>query len=189
MLGVTLHSFDVIEALGLDRPILVGHSMGGMIAAEMAAVAPREVERLGLIAPAGLWLDDHPVPDLFSKLPHELPALLFHDPQFGERVLTAGADFDDPKFLEAFIIRNTRQLAMAGKLLFPIPERGLAERLYRIRARTVLVWGESDQVIPPAHGEAFRQGIAGAELIRIPAAGHMVIIEQPEAVVAALDRL
>jgi pimeloyl-ACP methyl ester carboxylesterase len=78
---------------------------------------------------------------------------------------------------------------MAGKLLFPIPERGLAERLYRIRARTVLVWGECDQVIPPAHGEAFRQGIAGAELIRIPAAGHMVIIEQPEAVVAALDRL
>jgi pimeloyl-ACP methyl ester carboxylesterase len=189
MLGVTLHSFDVIEALGLDRPILVGHSMGGMIAAEMAAVAPREVEHLGLIAPAGLWLDEHPVPDLFSKLPHELPALLFHDPQFGERVLTAGADFDDPKFLEAFIIRNTRQLAMAGKLLFPIPERGLAERLYRIRARTVLVWGECDQVIPPAHGEAFRQGIAGAELIRIPAAGHMVIVEQSEAVVAALDRL
>lgn len=189
MLSVTLHTFDVIGTLGLARPILVGYSMGGMIAAEMAAVAPREVERLGLIAPAGLWLDDHPVPDLFSKLPHELPALLFHDAQFGERVLTAGADFDDPKFLEAFIIRNTRQLAMAGKLLFPIPDRGLAERLYRIRARTVLVWGDSDRVIPPAHGEAFRQAIARAELIRIPAAGHMIIVEEPEAVVAALARL
>ena len=189
MLAVTLHSFDVIDALGLNRPILVGHSMGGMIAAEMAAVAPREVERLGLIAAAGLWLDEHPVPDLFSKLPHELPALLFHDPEFGERVMTAGADFDDPKFLEAFIIRNTRQLAMAGKLLFPIPDRGLAERLYRIRARTVLVWGESDRVIPPAHGEAFRQAIIGAELVRIPAAGHMAIVEQPDAVVAALARI
>jgi pimeloyl-ACP methyl ester carboxylesterase len=189
MLAVTLHSFDVVDALGLDRPMLVGHSMGGMIAAEMATVAPREVERLGLIAAAGLWLDKHPVPDLFSKLPHELPALLFHDPDFGERVLTAGADFDDPKFLEGFIIRNTRQLAMAGKLLFPIPERGLAERLYRIRARTVLIWGESDRVIPPAHGEALRQAIAGAELICIPAAGHMVIVEQPEAVAAALGRL
>jgi pimeloyl-ACP methyl ester carboxylesterase len=189
MLAVTLHAFDVVDALGLDRPMLVGHSMGGMIAAEMAAVAPREVERLGLVAPAGLWLDNHPVPDLFSKLPDELPALLFHDPEFGERVMTAGADFDDPKFLEAFIIRNTRQLGMAGKLLFPIPERGLAERLYRIRARTVLIWGESDRVIPPAHGEAFRQAIAAAELIRIPAAGHMVIVEQPEAVVSALARL
>ena len=163
--------------------------MGGMIAAEMAAVAPREIERLGLIAAAGLWLDEHPVPDLFSKLPHELPALLFHDPEFGERVLTAGADFDDPKFLEAFIIRNTRQLAMAGKLLFPIPDRGLGERLYRIRAKTAVIWGESDRVIPPAHGEAFRQSIVGAELVCVPAAGHMVIVERPEAVVAALARL
>jgi pimeloyl-ACP methyl ester carboxylesterase len=189
MLAVTLHSFDVVDALRLDRPILVGHSMGGMIAAEMATVAPREVERLGLVAAAGLWLDEYPVPDLFSKLPHELPALLFHDPEFGERVMTAGADFDDPKFLEAFIIRNTRQLAMAGKLLFPIPERGLADRIYRIRAKAVVIWGESDRVIPPAHGEAFCQAIPGAELVRIPAAGHMVIVEQPEAVVTALARL
>src|ERR1700757_1987529 len=97
MLDVTLHSFDVIDALGLARPILVGHSMGGMIAAEMAAISPREVERLGLIAPAGLWLDAHPVPDMFSTLPHELPALLFHDPAFGEQAMAAGGDLDDPK--------------------------------------------------------------------------------------------
>ena len=189
MLAVTLHSFDVVDALGLDRPILVGHSIGGMIAAEMAAVAPREVERLGLIAPSGLWLDDYPVPDIFSKLPHELPALLFFDPEFGARMMAAGGDLDDPKFLEAFIIRNTRQLAMASKLLFPIPERGLAERLYRIRAKTLLVWGEEDRLIPPAHGEAFCKGIAGAELVRLAAAGHMVLVEQPEAVVEALARL
>jgi pimeloyl-ACP methyl ester carboxylesterase len=71
MLDITLHTFDVINALGLERPILVGHSMGVMIAAEMAAIAPHEVERLALIAPAGLWLDDYLVPDVFSKLPHE----------------------------------------------------------------------------------------------------------------------
>jgi len=189
MLDVTLHSFDVLDALGLDRPMLVGHSMGGMIAAEMAAIAPREVDSLALVAPAGLWLDDHPIPDLFSKLPHELPALLFHDPEFGERMMTAGGDLDDPKFLEAFIIRNTRQLAMASKLLFPIPDRGLAERLYRIRAKTVLIWGESDRVISPVYGDAFCRGIVGAEFVRIPAAGHMVIVEQPDAVVTVLSRL
>ena len=163
--------------------------MGGMIAAEMAAVAPREVERLALIAPAGLWLDAHPIPDLFSKLPHELPALLFHDPAFGERMMTAGGNLDDPKFLEAFIIRNTRQLAMAGKLLFPIPDRGLGERLYRIRAKTVLIWGDSDRTIPPAHGDEFCRCIADGGLVRIPSAGHMVIVEQPDAVVDALVRL
>ena len=62
MLDFTLHTWDVVEALGLSRPILVGHSMGGMIAAEMAALAPNDVSRLALIAPAGLWLDDHPDP-------------------------------------------------------------------------------------------------------------------------------
>ncbi|HJU18731.1 MAG TPA: alpha/beta fold hydrolase [Stellaceae bacterium] len=189
MLAIALHGFDVIEALGLDRPILVGHQMGGMIAAEMAAIVPREVERLGLIAPAGLWLDAYPVPDLFAQLPHELPALLFHDPALGERILAASGDLDDPKRLEAFLIRNARQLAMASKLLFPIPERGLAERLYRIRARTIIIWGEEDRLIPSAHGEAFRRAIAGAELVRLPAAGHMVAVEQPEAVAAALARL
>jgi pimeloyl-ACP methyl ester carboxylesterase len=138
-LAITLHSFDVIEALGLTRPYLVGHSMGGMIAAEMAAVAPHDVKRLGLIAPAGLWLDDHPIPDLFATLPHELPELLFHDPALGERLMAPDGDLDNPKLLEAFMIRNARQLTMASKLLFPVPDRGLAERLYRIRARTVIV--------------------------------------------------
>jgi pimeloyl-ACP methyl ester carboxylesterase len=189
LLAVTLHSFDVLDALGFDRPTLVGHSMGGMIAAEMAALAPREVERLGLIAPMGLWLDAHPLPDLFSTLPHELPALLFHDPEFGERMMTAGRDLADPKVLEAFVIGHARQRAMASKLLFPLPDRGLSERLYRVRAKTVIIWGEDDRLIPPAYGEAFCRGIAGAELITVPAAGHMVIVEQPEAVVAALARL
>jgi len=114
---------------------------------------------------------------------------LFHDPAFGERMMTAGGNLDDPKFLEAFIIRNTRQLAMAGKILFPIPDRGLAERLYRIRAKTVLISGESDRVTPPAYGDAFCRGIAGAELVRVALAGHMVIVEQPAAVVDALARL
>jgi pimeloyl-ACP methyl ester carboxylesterase len=189
MLAITLHSFDVIEAIGLARPYLVGHSMGGMIAAEMAAVAPHEVERLGLIAPAGLWLEDHPIPDLFAALPHELPELLFHDPALGERLMAPDGDLDNPKFLEAFMIRNARQLTMASKLLFPVPDRGLAERLYRIRARTVIVWGEDDRMIPPVYGEAFRRGVAGTELVTVPAAGHMVIVEQAESVVAALARL
>ena len=73
MLDVTLHALDVLEALELKKPIVVGHSMGGMIAAEMAAIAHTEIAKLCLLAPAGLWLDDHPVADIFSKLPYELP--------------------------------------------------------------------------------------------------------------------
>ena len=80
-------------------------------------------------------------------------------------------------------------LATASKLLFPIPDRGLDERLYRIRAKTMLIWGDGDRVMPPAYGDAFSRGIAGAELVRIPDAGHMVIVERPHAVVGALLQL
>ena len=97
MLDFTLHTWDVVEALGLKNPILVGHSMGGMIAAEMAAIAPNDVTRLGLICPAGLWLDAYPIPDLFATMPFEMPKLLFHDVEAGTAMLTAGLQLDDPE--------------------------------------------------------------------------------------------
>jgi pimeloyl-ACP methyl ester carboxylesterase len=189
MLDFTLHTWDVIDALGLKDPLLVGHSMGGMIAAEMAAVAPHDVTRLGLIAPAGLWLDDHPIPDLFSTMPYEYPKLLFHNVEQGTALLTAGVALDNPEWLKGFLVTNARQLGMAGRILFPIPERGLAGRLYRIKAKTLLIWGDSDRLIVPAYAHAFKKAIHGAELVAIPEAGHLVTIEKPEQVLAALSRL
>lgn len=189
MLDYTLLGWDLVRAFGVTDPILVGHSMGGMIAAEMAAVAPNDVSRLALIAPAGLWLEDHPIPDMFTLLPYELPAYLFHDVEAGTKLLTAGLKLDDPQFLQDYLVRNARQLGMAGKLLFPIPERGLAQRLYRITSRTVIVWGESDRMIPPVYGLAFEAGIAGARLVNVPEAGHMVTFENPAAIAEAVASL
>jgi len=160
--------------------------MGGMIAAEMAATAPNDVSRLVLIAPAGLWMDDHPIPDIFSLLPFEMPKYLFHDPESGAKLMTSGLKIDDPEFLKTYLVRNARQMGMAGKLLFPIPDRGLADRLYRITAKTVIVWGMSDRLIPPVYGRAFAKAIAGARLIETSEAGHMVILERPAAVAEAV---
>lgn len=189
MLDFTLHSLDVVEALGLKDPILVGHSMGGMIAAEMAALAHNEFSRLGLIASAGLWLDKHPIPDFFAALPFELPPLLFHDVEMGTKLLTAGVSLSDPEWLKGFLVMNARQMGMAGKILFPVPDRGLSERLYRIKAKTLIVWGASDKLIPPAYGDAFKKGIKGAQLTTIPKAGHLVTLEQPDELVSALGYL
>jgi pimeloyl-ACP methyl ester carboxylesterase len=204
MLDFTLWGFDVVDALGLERPLLVGHSLGGMIAAEMAAVCPHDVPRLALIAPVGLWLDDHPLPDPFSLLPFELPPLLFHDPAFGAKLMTggllmeggpAGPDldfaaliqrFEDSAFLQRFLLDQARRLGTAGKIAFPIPERGLAERLYRVAAKTVLIWGESDRMVPLVYAEAFRRLVPHAGLVRIPEAGHMAPYEKPEAVLDAI---
>lgn len=189
MLDITLHYWDVVAALGLKKPIIVGHSMGGMIAAEMAAIAPNDVARLGLIASAGLWDDDHPVADLFSLLPYELPKVLFHNAEAGAAMLTAGRKVDDPNFLQNFLVQNARQLGMAGRLLFPIPDRGLAQRLYRIKAKTQIVWGDSDRMTPPIYARKFKDAIKGAKLTSIPEAGHMVTWEKPAHVVEALKKL
>jgi pimeloyl-ACP methyl ester carboxylesterase len=186
MIDFTLHSWDVVDALGLRDPILVGFSMGGMIASEMAAVAPHDVSRLALIAPAGLWLDEHPLPDVFSMLPFELPKYLFHDEAMGAKAISANIELSDPAFLQTFLVRNARQLGAAGKILFPIPERGLASRLYRIRAKTLLIWGESDRLVPPVYARAFQSSLPCADVVMIPEAGHMVAFEKTAEVSAAI---
>jgi pimeloyl-ACP methyl ester carboxylesterase len=188
MLDFALHGWDVVTSLRLEAPpILVGHSMGGMIAAEMACLAPQRVERLILIASAGLWLDEHPIPDLFSMLPFELAQVLFYDPKMGEAVLTGGVDFTNMKALQDFLVVNARRLGTAGKILFPIPNRRLQKRLYRMNAPTLLVWGRQDKLIPPAYAERFKALLPGESRIAwIDQAGHMVPYEQTAAVAAAI---
>lgn len=189
MLDFTLHTWDVVDRLGIKDPILVGLSMGGMIASEMAAVAPNDVSRLALIASAGLWLDEHPIADIFAMMPYELPGYLFYDAEAGAKLMSAGTNMSDPQFLQAFLVQNARQLGAAGKILFPIPERGLSSRLYRIKAKTVLIWGEGDKLIPPVYAQAFQRGIRSAEVVMIPQAGHVVPFEKPSEVIGAISRL
>lgn len=186
MLDFTLHGWDVVEALGLERPYLVGHSMGGMIAAEMACLNSERVGKLGLISPLGLWLDELPIPDLFAVTPLEIPALLFSDPAEGQRALTAGMDFSDDEALTDFMVGNARRMGTAGKILFPIPNRRLSKRLYRLKAETQLVWGHQDQLVPPNYAKRWQELIPQAKLSMIEGAAHMAPYEQPAAVAEAL---
>ncbi len=80
---------------------------------------------------------------------------MFYDAEAGAKLMSAGTNMSDPKFLQAFLVQNARQLGAAGKILFPIPERGLASRLYRIKAKTMLIWGEGDKLVPPVYAQAF----------------------------------
>ena len=181
MLDFALHGWDVVAALGLERPNIVGHSMGGMIAAEMAAVAPHDLAKLVLVSAAGLWIPEHPIPDIFAFLPHEYAQVLFHDPAAGQALLTGGLDFTNMQALADFYIANSRRMATAGKILFPIPNRRVAKRLYRVTAETLVVWGKQDRLIPPVYGEKWIQLIPDARLVQLDAAGHMLPYEQPRA--------
>lgn len=188
MLDFTLHEFDVLSALGVSQPLLVGHSLGGMIAAEMACLCPDQMAGLVLLAPLGLWLDDAPVADLFSTLPHDLPGLLFHDPAIGTSILTRGADFTDDEAVIEFFVANARRLGTAGKLMFPIPDRRLSKRLYRLRAPTLLVWGDHDRVAPPVYADAWKEQVSGARVVIVAGAGHMLNTEKPKEVAAAVQQ-
>jgi pimeloyl-ACP methyl ester carboxylesterase len=181
MQDFALHGWDVIEGLGIERPHLVGHSLGGMIAAEMAAIAPNDLSKLVLVAAAGLWIPEQPIADLYAMLPHEYPKVLFHDPAQGLALLTGGLDFSNIDVLAEFYIANSRRMGTAGKLLFPIPNRRTSKRLYRIKAETLLVWGKSDVLMPLAYGEKWRELIAGSRLVTIDEAAHMIPYEQPKA--------
>jgi pimeloyl-ACP methyl ester carboxylesterase len=188
MQDFALHGADVVDALGWTsrRPHLIGHSMGAMIATEMMAMAPSAFGRLVLIDAAGLWLDEHPIPDLFALLPFEFPALLFHDAEAGAALLTGGTDFRDDEAVKEFLIANSRRLGTAGKILFPIPDRHVAKRLYRVRTRTLVVWGESDRFTPVVYGHEWVRRLPDARLVEIEGAGHMAPYERPDEVSAAV---
>ena len=192
MQDFALHGWDVATEMGLlgggdaGGLHLMGHSMGGMIAAEMAALAPQSVARMALLCPAGMWLGDHPIPDIFAMLPYQLAEVLFADPNVGEEVLTGGADFSDNETLTRFMVARARQQGMAGKILFPIPNRRFSERAYRVTVPTLLVWGQQDRLIPPAYADAWQAALPDATVELVDGAGHMLPYEQSAAVVAAV---
>ncbi len=180
------HCFDVMEALGLERPYVVGESLGGWIAAEMAALRPKEISRLALAAPIGLWRDAAPVVDIFGYTTHELVPFLFHDTTCpaAQMMLGVGAmlsDKDDRTEAQVeFLLALGRGFKTAAKFLFPIPDRGLERRLHRITAPTLVVWGTEDRLVQPLYGKIFVEKIRGARLLTIPKAGHLICAEQPE---------
>jgi pimeloyl-ACP methyl ester carboxylesterase len=189
MLDFALHGWDVVLALGLkdERPVLVGHSLGGMIAAEMACLAPDALATLVLVDPFGLWLDDEPIPDIFSFLPFEFGDYLFHDPARAAAVLAGSTDVADLDSLRDFFIGNARRLGTAGKILFPIPNRRVSRRLYRLSTETLVVWGAHDRLMSPAYARRWATLVPHARVVELPDAGHMLPYEQPAALAREIE--
>jgi pimeloyl-ACP methyl ester carboxylesterase len=76
---------------------------------------------------------------------------------------------------------------MAGKILFPIPNRRLSKRLYRLTAETLVLWGGSDRLIVPAYAARWKALIPNARVEVIADAGHMLPYEQPDKLVRAVS--
>ena len=176
-------TLDLLDASGLEGSDLVGASVGGKLAAEVAAFSRGSVARLALLGPYGLYEESEPVIDVFAQLPKDLPALLTANPEVLASLRPAEQEDDR---LEAEI-RLYRGREAAARLLWPFGDRGLRKRLHRITAPTLLVWGAEDRVIPPSYAKRFAERISGPTEIRsIENAGHLVDLDAPDAVADAV---
>jgi pimeloyl-ACP methyl ester carboxylesterase len=171
---------DYMEALGLDRPVLMGLDLGGCLAAEVAAHDPHAVSKLVLVAPTGLWLDEAPAPDFFAGGAGQIARLTWHDVEAAQaKGLVPALPASEEEQRRAMLERQ-KSLTTSGKFLWPIPDKGLKKRVHRIRAATLLVWGTSDGLVPLPYAHAFNEMIGGSRLAILEEAGHLPMLEQPQ---------
>ncbi len=166
---------DMIDTLSPDAAVdLAGHCLGGWVALEMA-VRGAPLRSLTLLDSAGIHVDGIRKGDFFIVSPGELPALLFADPQVGEDWLQAETTSE----FESAVFQNRQmaaRLAWSPRLFDP----ELTRWLRRVSVPTRVIWGEHNQILPLAMGEALAQR-TGASLQVIAAAGHLAFIEQADA--------
>jgi pimeloyl-ACP methyl ester carboxylesterase len=177
---LTLHYDDILEALQLERVVVAGHSFGALIAAEIAAHTPARVSRLILASPLGLWNDHHPVADLFGIPQAEVPTLLYADPARGQGE-KAKPDLETTLAL-------ARGMSTVARFLWPIPDRGLSRRLYRVRAPTLVIHGALDRFVPVEYAAEFCARMPTASSVVIRGAGHMLTVEALDDLVQATTK-
>lgn len=169
---------EVLRGLGVTGATLVGESFGGMLAAELAAHFPTLVSQLVLLDPLGLWRDDEPVTNWLTAPADQVPGLLFHDPA-GDGARAAAALPEDPDAARAAMVSRVWATGCCAKFIWPLPDRGLRRRLHRITARTLLVWGRGDRIVPVKYADEFASSIPDATVAVIEDCGHLPWLEQP----------
>jgi pimeloyl-ACP methyl ester carboxylesterase len=176
--GLASHYLDLCDRLELERALLAGASFGGLVACELALRAPERLSGLVLLAPVGLDLPDHPVTPLFPRPREEARDMLFHDRELARR-FSSGSEFGS-------VLGTERDHRALGRFL---PAAGVAARLGSIAVPTLVIWGDDDRVVPPAHGERFAALVPGARLHTIPGCGHGLPFEAPEEAARAIAEL
>jgi len=188
---MVFHYLDVIAALGLPDTALTvaGSSFGGWVAAELAHRHPKLVGRLVLVDAAGLWLDGAPIAEMFGNDPAEMAKLLFFD-QSHPLAAAMSSITDFSTLPEEVLLPQFKAMEALAKVAwnpyFHNPK--LERRLDRITARTLVIWGREDRLIPLAHGERYAARIPGARLEVIERCGHLPAIEQPAKLYELMER-
>jgi pimeloyl-ACP methyl ester carboxylesterase len=166
---------DLLGALKLTGVHVVGFSLGGWIALEMAIRSTQRMRTLTLLASAGIRIKGLPAADVFAMDRAQLVRAYYADPAIIERELNAMPSPDE----EAQAAANRVAAARLGwQPRFFNPK--LRKWLHRIDVPTHIVWGEADRILPPVYASELHGLIRGSKVTLVPGAGHMLTIEKGE---------
>jgi pimeloyl-ACP methyl ester carboxylesterase len=166
---------DFIEALGLDRIHLVGTSLGGWIAAELAVRNQTRLASLTLVGAVGILADGKPIDDIFRMSVEENLRRFYADPERAARRLRDMANID-------MTIATKNRLTVSRLAYRPrFHNPALAKWLHRITVPSLLVYGDKDGLVPLRFGEAYHAAIPGSRLVVLENAGHAPFDERKDA--------
>ncbi len=164
---------DLLDELGLDTPVIVGHSLGGWMAVEMAVWYPERVKKLVLSNAVGIRVKGKPIADLFAMAPQELLAACFDD-------FTAAMPLIPPEVNVDYLLAQYKQLTTLASLAWnPNYDPKLERRLASVKTPTLVIWGRNDRLIPVAYAETYHRLIAHSRLVILDGTGHMPMFEKP----------
>ncbi len=184
---LVLHYRDVLDVLELDRVHLIGFSLGGWIAADIAIFAPDRVKSLTLISPAGLRMPEAPMTDFLRMPPEQIPDLLFNgEAQHYLEFLPAPGDLDA-------VIRGYGEATTFARLAWnPRYDRKLDHRLARVTCPALVLEPDEDRLIPNAHYARWVELLPNARLEKVSGeqrpTGHGLIMQEPVRAAEAIVR-
>jgi pimeloyl-ACP methyl ester carboxylesterase len=173
---VYLELLDRLKLVGAVD--MVGTSIGGWIAAELATMVPGRIRRLVMVGPVGVKVgppDKLDVPDIFAMSQEDAAKLLFHDP---EKMKPDPSKMSDEELAAGFRSRETLALLVWEPWMH---NPKLKHRLHRARMPALFVRGESDGLVSADYLQAYAKLLPNARTAGIPAAGHAPQLEQPQA--------
>jgi len=186
MEDAVFYMLDLFEKLGLASPRVVGLSLGGWLAAELATRYPETVSKLVLMNPAGLYIEGAPIKDIFGRTPDVMADDLFADPNHPvalmmkqmTKLFTEGGGGNIPfELIKPQIKAMTASARLGWNPYLHNPK--LRERLWRINCPTLVIRGDHDGLIPVEHAKAYADEIAGAKYMVMPDVAHMIPLEKP----------
>lgn len=186
---LVLHYADLLKALDIDRVHLVGHGLGGWIAAEFAAFFPEKLASLTLIAPTGLRpQDDEQVVDVFRLTDEQARSALL-----GSDAPRWAAVLDEGDITEAKIQEYLESVTAALISWNPRYDLKLERRLARIDVPSQVLIPEEENLVPASVGRRYSQLIEGAELItvrgEVAKTQHLMTLQEPELIAALIAGL